>query len=545
MKMKGLSSFICGKTLGSEPEKFNSLGGMKKKKKSKKNLKNRLKTFFASIDKEKQFSLKHEVSVNYHGDADDGSTKNGTETRHVVKVDQLITQTKLKKTNGQIKTSKNKIKTKTFDMDKTIFEEISSPLRTKDIGIVTPRKKKKKSKNSGVKETVFESACFHDGCVETIPSSDISVVKKRKRKRKKKSKNDAKIVSVPTGIKCDSEITISAQTGIKFDSNVTISPQASRKFDSNETIYSQTGVKCNKNIMDDIATPFQEDCSQYQEEGHLSNNVESKTDSELIKTKTRKKRLKRKRKHSVENEKRTKLELEKLDTGLINMQKNIAVCKKQSNFVPLPADLSRDEELGKYWHQRYRLFSRFDEGIGLDRESWFSVTPEKIAKHIAERCRCDLIIDAFCGAGGNTIQFAFYCERVIAIDLDPVKIDLARRNARVYGVEDRIQFIIGDYLTLAPSLKADVVFLSPPWGGPDYLYSDTYNLENMDGLNCHEIFAKTKKICENIAFFVPRNTNLDQLALLAGPGGKVEIENNIVNKKIKTLTAYYGELCIE
>jgi hypothetical protein len=44
-------------------------------------------------------------------------------------------------------------------------------------------------------------------------------------------------------------------------------------------------------------------------------------------------------------------------------------------------------------------------------ESWFSVTPEKIAEHIAERCACDVIVDAFCGAGGNSIQFAFSCQR--------------------------------------------------------------------------------------------------------------------------------------
>jgi hypothetical protein len=40
----------------------------------------------------------------------------------------------------------------------------------------------------------------------------------------------------------------------------------------------------------------------------------------------------------------------------------------------------------KYWDQRYRLFSKFDQGIVLDKESWFSVTPESIAKHIARRC---------------------------------------------------------------------------------------------------------------------------------------------------------------
>ena len=39
------------------------------------------------------------------------------------------------------------------------------------------------------------------------------------------------------------------------------------------------------------------------------------------------------------------------------------------------------------------------------------MTPEKIAEHIAERCRCDVIVDAFCGVGGNAIQFAFTCER--------------------------------------------------------------------------------------------------------------------------------------
>lgn len=43
-----------------------------------------------------------------------------------------------------------------------------------------------------------------------------------------------------------------------------------------------------------------------------------------------------------------------------------------------------------------------------------------------------------------------------------MKIELARNNAKVYGVDDRIEFIVGNFMELAPSLKADVVFLSPP-----------------------------------------------------------------------------------
>lgn len=39
------------------------------------------------------------------------------------------------------------------------------------------------------------------------------------------------------------------------------------------------------------------------------------------------------------------------------------------------------------------------------------MTPEKISRLIAEQCSCDLIIDGFCGAGGNAIQFALTCKK--------------------------------------------------------------------------------------------------------------------------------------
>lgn len=61
--------------------------------------------------------------------------------------------------------------------------------------------------------------------------------------------------------------------------------------------------------------------------------------------------------------------------------------------------------------QRERYFSLYSQGCLLDDEGWYSVTPELIANQIAERCRCDTILDAFCGVGGNAIAFAQTCER--------------------------------------------------------------------------------------------------------------------------------------
>ncbi|KAM9626390.1 trimethylguanosine synthase isoform 2-T2 [Trichechus inunguis] len=219
---------------------------------------------------------------------------------------------------------------------------------------------------------------------------------------------------------------------------------------------------------------------------------------------------------------------------------------KNKKVNSLPPEIAAVPELAKYWAQRYRLFSRFDDGIKLDREGWFSVTPEKIAEHIAGRVsesfKCDVVVDAFCGVGGNTIQFALTKKKVIAIDIDPVKIDLARNNAEVYGVADNIEFICGDFLLLASHLKADVVFLSPPWGGPDYATAETFDIRTMMSPDGFEIFRLSQKITNNIVYFLPRNADIDQVASLAGPGGEVEIEQNFLNNKLKTITAYFGDL---
>lgn len=220
--------------------------------------------------------------------------------------------------------------------------------------------------------------------------------------------------------------------------------------------------------------------------------------------------------------------------------------RKKRKDVKMPPEIAAEPELAKYWAQRYRLFSRFDEGIKLDHEGWFSVTPEKIAEHIALRVQdsfsAELIIDAFCGVGGNAIQFALTGKRVIAIDIDPVRLALAQHNAEVYGVGNRIEFLRGDFLQLAPGLRGDVVFLSPPWGGPEYLSADVFNIKTMMNLDGFDIFRLSKTISDNIVYFLPRNADMEQIASLAGPGGKVEVEQNFLNNKLKTITAYFGNL---
>ncbi|CAI2320921.1 unnamed protein product [Caenorhabditis sp. 36 PRJEB53466] len=212
-----------------------------------------------------------------------------------------------------------------------------------------------------------------------------------------------------------------------------------------------------------------------------------------------------------------------------------------------------DAEICKYYYQRYRLFSRLDEGILMDREGWFSVTPEAIAEHIADRVvrnGVHVVVDAFTGVGGNAIQFALKGAHVIAIDMDPVRLKCARENARVYGVADYIHFICADFFSVAATWqqsgnapKVDAVFLSPPWGGPSYLKAKEFDLATgctPDGIH---IFDASLRISPNIAYFLPRNTKISQLTELAMKAkSRVEIEQSALNSKVKTITAYYGKL---
>ncbi|CAL4939799.1 unnamed protein product [Urochloa decumbens] len=137
------------------------------------------------------------------------------------------------------------------------------------------------------------------------------------------------------------------------------------------------------------------------------------------------------------------------------------------------------------------------------------------------------------------------CKHVIAVDIDPQKIDCAHHNASIYGVNDRIDFIVGDFINITPHLKGETAFMSPPWGGPDYAKVDVYDMKGMlkpcDG---YSLFKLGTMIASRVVMFLPRNVDLNQLAdmsLSVDPPWAVEVEKNFLNGKLKSITAYFEE----
>jgi hypothetical protein len=110
----------------------------------------------------------------------------------------------------------------------------------------------------------------------------------------------------------------------------------------------------------------------------------------------------------------------------------------------------------------------------LDEEGRISATPESLAMMHGEilRSTSNTVIDAFCGLGGDTIGAALSGCSVFSIERDPERLQLAKANARHFGVLDKITFFLGDALEHTPRLLGEhpnaAVFLDPPWGGIDW-----------------------------------------------------------------------------
>lgn len=170
------------------------------------------------------------------------------------------------------------------------------------------------------------------------------------------------------------------------------------------------------------------------------------------------------------------------------------------------------EQYQKYWDRLPQKFSKFNEGIRIDLEGLYSTGPEEISKKIARRTGARTVVDGFCGVGGSTIGFAFYADKVYTIDTSAERLDMARHNVGLYGFSEKVEFIHGDFLTEAPKLQAEAVFIDPPWGGPSYAALEHFTLEHFLP-HGKTILETAFKYFDKVVLRIPKNfvlSGLDQ-----------------------------------
>ncbi|MDF1533036.1 MAG: class I SAM-dependent methyltransferase [Methanosarcinaceae archaeon] len=105
----------------------------------------------------------------------------------------------------------------------------------------------------------------------------------------------------------------------------------------------------------------------------------------------------------------------------------------------------------------------FEKPLYSDKDGIRFATPKVVAEYRAKRLKCKTLADISCGIGGQTIFFAKECDLVYAVEIDPKKIEYARKNCELHDI-DNVVFICGDALSpdvMEQISKVDVIFSDP------------------------------------------------------------------------------------
>jgi len=86
---------------------------------------------------------------------------------------------------------------------------------------------------------------------------------------------------------------------------------------------------------------------------------------------------------------------------------------------------------------------------------------------------------------------------------------MAKRNAAIFGVLEKIEFIVGDFLKMGNQIKGDVIVTSPPWGGrgPEYNKMDVIGPLDFCMDKIQEV---GKTIAPKILLHLPKNLDRNE-----------------------------------
>lgn len=128
------------------------------------------------------------------------------------------------------------------------------------------------------------------------------------------------------------------------------------------------------------------------------------------------------------------------------------------------------------WHERAIAEGRREETMTLAHLGWtFVVPPEVYPPHplglaetvLSEAREDDRVLDMGTGSGVNAIAAASRGATVVAVDVNPVAVAAARRNAELNGLEGRVEVRESDVFDSVSGVF-DLVVFDPPfrWFAP-------------------------------------------------------------------------------
>lgn len=151
--------------------------------------------------------------------------------------------------------------------------------------------------------------------------------------------------------------------------------------------------------------------------------------------------------------------------------------------------------------------------LKLDDEALFSVTDQltadKITNELLKFIPCEsTVTDGTACIGGNTFSLSRIFHHVNAVELDKTRYQYLTHNLSILGV-DNVACYQGDILDWLPKLDHTLLFLDPPWGGPDYKTHELVDLY-LSSISLSDVCRTYYKTAKYIALKTPTNFNIDK-----------------------------------
>ena len=167
-------------------------------------------------------------------------------------------------------------------------------------------------------------------------------------------------------------------------------------------------------------------------------------------------------------------------------------------------------------------FETTDEGI-------FSVTPpveanlfSLIIKNMFPKAK--IIMDGTANCGGNTISFGLFFDKVISIEFEKENFDALKNNISLYNL-DNVEIRHGNTLNYYKKEKYDILFLDPPWGGPNYKKKSILDLK-LGNKDIKDMIHDLKNLkVMGLVFKLPNNFNITQDYLIGRYLSVIKIRN--------------------
>jgi len=119
-----------------------------------------------------------------------------------------------------------------------------------------------------------------------------------------------------------------------------------------------------------------------------------------------------------------------------------------------------------------------------------------------------VITDTTAGLGGNTISFSNNFYKVNSIEICEKRFEMLKNNMEIYNFTN-LKLYNNNFLDIIEQLKQDVIFIDPPWGGPDYKLKKKVNI-SIDGIELHKIVNNLYGNCKLVCLKLPKNFNVDE-----------------------------------